>query len=94
MDPAVVQVVHVDPQLVADELAHVDVEHPPVVGQRDMHVGPLPEQRAHQRGGYVGQPPRLGPQDVAHIAHPLRQIGDLRSDDQNPRFAFSPVSSA
>ena len=83
MNAAVVQVVHVNPQFVADQVSHVDVEHPPVMRQRHMHIRPLTEQRCNQRSGNIRQPSRLGVQTVDHIPHAFRQIGDFRRHHQN-----------
>lgn len=85
MNPAVVQVAHVDAQLVADQLADVDVEHLAVVRQRDVHVGSLAEQSADQRGRHIRQTAGLGVQHICHVAHPLGKIGDFRGDDQDGR---------
>ena len=85
MNPAVVQVAHVDAQLVADQLADVDVEHLAVVRQRDVHVGSLAEQGADQRGRHIRQAAGLGVQHICHVAHPLGKIGDFRGDDQDGR---------
>ena len=68
---------HVDPELVADEIAHFDVEHPAVMRQRHVHVGARPVQRGHQRRGNVGQPPGFGAEGVGEVAHAFGEIHNI-----------------
>ena len=84
MDPAVAQVVHVNSQFFIDQLAHIHMEHFPVMGQRNMHISSLTEKGRHQTGRNIGHTARLGVQMVNHIAHAFGQISDFRCHHQDP----------
>ena len=84
MDTAVAQVVHVNPQFVVDEFTHIDIEHLAVVRKRHMHIRSLTEERGNQTCGNIRHASGFGVQVLDHVAHALRQIGDLRSDNQDP----------
>ena len=75
----------VEAQLVGDELAGLLVEHPPVVRQGHVDVRPQVEQRPDERRRHVGHAARLGAHAPGEVAHPLREIRDLRRDDQDAR---------
>ena len=73
----------VDEQLALDEVPHVHVEHLAVVGEGDVHVRPELEERGDERGGDVREAAGLGGHAVGHVAHPGREVGDLRRDDED-----------
>ena len=85
VDALVGEVALVLPQLVGDQLRGLDVEHPPVVRQRHVHVGAELVQRLHQRRRDVGHATGLGGHLAGEVAHSLRKIGNLRRDDQDSR---------
>ena len=73
-------------KLVRDKLRRLFVEHPAVVRQRHMHVRAEVKERRDERGGDVGHATCLRAHLSRKVAHPLRQIGDLRRDDQDARL--------
>ena len=73
-------------QFVRDQLRRLDVEHATIVGQRDMHVGPQQVQSLHKRRRNVSHAACLGGHLARQVPHALRKIGNLRSDNENPRI--------
>ena len=86
MDPGtgVVEVHHVGTKLIADHVAQIHMEHPPVVGQRHMDVGAAAEKSPHQRRGNICQTASFGTEAVRHVSHAGGQRGDLRRHHQDP----------
>ena len=89
VDALVGQVALVLAQLFRDKLSRLDMEHAPVVRQRNMYVGAQLVQRLDERRGDIGHAAGLGGHLAGEIAHPLREIGNLRRDNENPRILWS-----
>ena len=86
MDALVGEVALVLPQFVRDELGRLYVEHAPVVRQRHVDVRAKLVQRLDKRRRNIGHAAGFRGHLARKVAHSLRKIRDLRSDNQDSRI--------
>ena len=89
MDTLVGQVALVLAKLVGNELSRLDMKHATIMGKRHMHVRPKTVQRLHERSRHVRHTAGFGGHLTGQVPHALRQIRDLRGNDENSRILDS-----
>jgi hypothetical protein len=95
MNSLVGKMAFVFPQFGSYELRSFDMEHPAVVRERHMNIGAERMKGLHKRGGNIGHAARLCRHLAGEIAHSLRKICNLRSDNKDSRiFSLTHFPSA
>lgn len=67
----------------------VDIEHFPVIGERDVDVGTLFVERVDKRRGDIRHAAGFGAHALGEVSHARREVSDFGSDDEN---AFSALA--